>query len=146
MAIIPQRLKTCGSLELKEQDPISSCGYTRSSLSDPSSLSFSCHPSKRCLKSPRHSVRFACLYASASVSPEHFVPHYHTSPLLPPHTFLWSRECCSSSMIQLSYYCHRESTRDDHLDTAYSQLKAFIPASWDYTQVFREPSVAPGDF
>lgn len=35
------------------------------------------------------------------------------------------------------------ATRDDHLDTVYSQLKVFIPTDLDKTQVFRVLGVAP---
>lgn len=35
------------------------------------------------------------------------------------------------------------ATRDDHLDTVYSQLKVFIPNDMDNTQVFRVLGVAP---
>lgn len=34
--------------------------------------------------------------------------------------------------------CHMTFTREDHSDTMYSQLKVFIPADWDHTQVFMD--------
>lgn len=108
-------IKSCSdSLCPKEQDPVSSAGYTRPSLSGPSSFSFSCLSSKLYLKSPGHFVHSVGLYGSAHVSPEHFVP----TPSSSSHTgfcfcFL-SRGSRSSSTFQLRYHCYREPTRDDH--------------------------------
>lgn len=110
-------IKSCSdSLWPKEQDPVSSVGYTRPSLSGPSSLS-SCLSSKLYLKSPGHFVHSVGLYGSARVSPEHFVPTPSSSSHIGFCFCFLSRGRCSSSMFQLSYDCYREPTRDDHLDS-----------------------------
>lgn len=38
--------------------------------------------------------------------------------------------------------CYREPPREEHADTVYSQLNVFITASWNYTQLFGDLSVA----
>lgn len=41
-----------------------------------------------------------------------------------------------------SSFCYGEPTRDGLSDDVYSQMKVFIPASWDHTLVFRDLGVA----
>lgn len=108
-------IKSCSdSLWPKEQDPVSSVGDTRPSLSGPSSFSFSCLSSKLYLKSPGHFVHSVGLYGSARVSPEHFVPTPSSSSHIGFCFCFLSRGSYSSSTFQLSYCCYREPTRDDY--------------------------------
>lgn len=80
---------------------------------------------------------------SVYITPKNPLQQVHSSPTLGVLRHLSMRiQCLAISLGPLKYY--RESTTADQIQCIDNRKS--VPSSWDYTQVFGDPSVAPQVF
>lgn len=61
--------------------------------------------------------------------------HYHLSDEKKQSQGIQKVVEVGNKKADISKHCYRITTREDYSDIVYSQLKVFIPVSWDYPQV-----------